>query len=144
MTKEQEAYKRLQSKNYFVYSPRFNGKSQMEMDAWEQRQKDFETVGAALKKYEQLKIDYEEMDRINDELNLSNHELCDKCIKYEKALEIIKEKHCIHILALKGSENWRAYNEFILPLNRYNGIKLFDKLTQKEYELLKEILENEK
>ena len=57
-----------------------------------------------------------------------------------KALEIIGKKQCIHILALKRSENWRAYNEFIRPLNRYNGIKLFDKLLKKEYELLKEVL----
>lgn len=60
-----------------------------------------------------------------------------------KALEIIKEQHCIYILALKASENWGAYNQFILPLNKYLGNKLFDKLTQKEYEILKEVLNSD-
>ena len=54
-------------------------------------EEDAEIIETALKKYNQLQIDYEEMNRINDELNLSNHQLRDENIKLRKALKIIKE-----------------------------------------------------
>ena len=53
--------------------------------------KQYETIKKSLKVYEQLKTDYDEMDRINTELNLSNHQLRDENVKLKKALKIIKE-----------------------------------------------------
>jgi len=90
---------------------------------------EYKVIETALKDYENLQLKHRSMqDAVLDDF------------KKLKALEIIKKKKCIYILALKRSANWRAYNEFILPLNRYNGITLFDRLTQKEYEFLKEML----
>lgn len=66
-----------------------------------------------------------------DELKLIQQDL-DRLEKLEKAINILKNKTVV-IVALKLSKN----------LNDYNRMTTFKNLTQEEYELLKEVLEND-
>ena len=107
-----------------------------------------EIIEKTLKKYSQLLIDYNEMDRINDELNLSNHQLRDKNIKLNKALEKLKECYENELknvsyynnLALKYKKALEIIKEKILDMDYFNIIADRCDLTYQEYELLKEIL----
>ena len=96
-----------------------------------------DTIEKALEDIDYIKVLRENQKR-NIELLIEENRTMKKSFE---ALEIIKKQKCIYISALKSSVDQGAYNQFILPLNRYLGIKLFDKLTQEEYDLLKEVLE---
>ena len=128
MTKELtplEALHDLMNNPYYIALGRVQGKAQFN--------KDIQIIEAALKREDSIEITAIEIEQ-------DNKELCKENKKLKRVLEIIKKQKCIHILALKSSVDQGAYNQFILPLNRYLGIKLFDKLTQEEYDLLKEVL----
>ena len=81
-----------------------------------------------------VKTQHQEMNAINMQTAveyLARSEECRTIEKTLKALEIIKEKK-VNILLLELAENVDEYNERIVP----NG-----RLTEEEFELLKEVLE---
>ena len=87
-----------------------------------------EIIEKTLKKYSQLLIDYNEMDRINDELNLSNHQLRDENIKLKKALKNFKEWFEVF------EDEYGCHLRTLFDIGR---------ISKEEYELLKEILNDE-
>ena len=102
MTKGLEALERIITEPNFVYfSGRMSGKTEMSRKAFEQRQKDFETIQKSL-----------------------------------KALEIIKKKK-VNVWTLLETKTYAEYNfkEIVVKPKR--------KLTQEEYELLKEVLKDD-
>lgn len=98
----------------------------------------FGIIETTLKNHNQLQIDYDEMDRINDELNLSNHQLSDENIKLKKALEIIKNK----LLAGCFTDQDSYSNYAMAMLMSGNEELKKNMMTEQEYNLLKEILNN--
>ena len=126
------AFNRIIKPRTFIYlSSRMSGKTEMARKEFERRQKDIECVKTTLKNHNQLQIDYDEMNRINDELNLGNHQLRDENIKLRKALEIIKNKNP-DLCLLKTASDFQHYMDLCAMRNE---------ITQEEYDLLKEILE---
>lgn len=92
-------------------------------------------VRNALKENNQLKTDYEEMDRINDELNLGNHQLRDENIKLKRVVEIIKAKGISTCAVACSYDNYKRYSESCF--RRYNP------LNEEEYELIRGEFYNE-
>lgn len=141
------AFNRIIKPRTFIYlGGRMSGKTEMVRKEFERRQKDIECVKTALKEYNQLKIDYEETDRINDELNLSNHQLRDENIKLKKAFTLLDDcdidiwllKHCdyenycrVRTLCLKATGN-----ADVDDANR----EVINLPTEKEFDFLKEML----
>lgn len=87
-------------------------------------------IETELKRLEQLEIDFNELDSINDELNLSNHELRDENVKLYNILRILKEK-LVDVGALVELD-LELYNNYVKEIN---GTPT---LTPEEYKLLKE------
>lgn len=84
----------------------------------------FALIETTLKDFEKLNKDYSRV--VNEKI-----ELCIKCVKEYRALEIIKNKN-VDILRIKITQNVEQYNT--------RKIKGCRNLTKEEYELLKEIL----
>jgi hypothetical protein len=108
-----------------------------------------EEIEKALKEHEQLKIDYEELNDIHDELVKYKNKERDDVVKKLKALEIIKEKRvnvyqmlCIFKEGLTYEDYEKLWNIDIERYYKHNTDLLYShfKLTQEEYDLLKEVL----
>ena len=98
-------------------------------------------VETTLKNNNQLQTDYDEMDRINDELNLSNHQLSDENVKLKKALKIIKEHRLDIDWFLQFVTQDISYKHYVYCVEQ--GDNKFAQrflLSEEEYELLKEFL----
>ena len=83
----------------------------------------------------------EELEKENQELKNSALELWDKCYtkensKLKKAIEIIRDKN-VNIVYIKIFKDYKLYSQY------YTGSSK-DILTNEEYELLKEVLRNDK
>lgn len=93
----------------------------------------YDIIKQDLEKLEELEKEYEKLkERYKHRAETSN-DLCKEVRQYEKAFEIIKEKK-VDIPKLLA-------NDF----NNYNALAVFfgfKQLTQEEYELLKEVLNN--
>lgn len=92
---------------------------------------DLDNVEKALKEYNQLNIDYEELNDIHNKLVKHRNKERDDVVKKLKALEIMKEKK-VNLFALSCSNNKETYNDLIAGPKR--------ELTEQEFDLLKEIL----
>ena len=94
-----------------------------------------EIIKQDLDRLEELEKEHNKLkERYKHRAETSN-DLCKAVKQYEKVIEILVNK-TIHFMFLKTTPNVETYNKHS---DTYN----YDKLTKKEYELLKEVLEND-
>ena len=104
----------------------------------ESEEKYYKTVKQDLDRLEKLEKEHEKLkERYKHRAETSN-DLCKAVKQYEKAFEILVDKK-VNILVLKY---FIEKGDDVKTYNLYYTTK--EKLTQEEYELLKEVLENDK
>ena len=114
-----------------------NGYTACDMKEAKELAKPIET---ALKEYEQLKVDYDELDRIHDELVKHKNKELDDVVRKLKALEIIKNKRLDVSFFINRIEKKPEFYSTAESMNK-SFIKITtEPLTQEEYELLKEVV----
>lgn len=89
--------------------------------------KEFDIIETALKRQDSIEITAIDIEQ-------DNKELCKENKKLKRVLEIIKKKD-VSMYWLRNSKSVDEYNNFILTDKRQ-----YQKLTQEEYDLLKEVL----
>ena len=79
--------------------------------------------------------DYPNFDDVNDALYIIKQDL-DRLEKLEKAIELMWYKN-VNIVYIKIFKDFKKYSEY------YTGYSSKDKLTKEEFDLLKDVLEND-
>ena len=93
----------------------------------------YDTIKQDLERKEQLEKENKELKEKYKHRAETSHELCEALKNYEKAIEIIKLTKVDTLLLLRTKS-----------LKEYNSQYELNKLTQQEYELIKEVLGNER
>jgi len=103
----------------------------------------FDIIETALKNYNQLQVDYDELNDIHNKLVKHKNKERDDVVKKLKALEIIKEKgvnvYNLTCICFKYNE---TYEQYVIDFNYGDSFYHLGKelLTQEEFDLLKEVL----
>ena len=77
-----------------------------------------------------------------NEYGINNYNDLEKALKQAKAFDVIKEKDVV-VSKIRESKNVDEYNDFVIQFWGYS-LSVGKLLTQEEFDLLKEVLEDDK